>query len=310
MTGGDAQALVRLLIKVLRGLQAGIDEYTKTIRESQQSGGQQPEQPLPLEIRSELRFPRAIREYYESEQRERQSTWKKIKTGLEIIGVSAAVILAILTYFTFKKVSSQANSAQKQADSAQKQVRIMQKQLEAAERSWIKLVECKPTELYFWRGSAGINIQATIQNVGHSVATNVHVGIMIVLPKWGNGWMEPLPKAQKEICDTMTKSQDDATVFVNDSLTKSIGSSIGISADGVNVIEGSRDIMPLFAGCIDYQDSVSAEHHQTSFIYDVLKQPINGRSSRFFEIPRQFGAEPIHITAIRLDCEERYDSAR
>jgi hypothetical protein len=109
--------LLRQLIRVLERMEGRISgphrQDPDPTSQEKQSSENHDKQPLPIEIRSELRIPVAVREYYEAKEKERRSSWQKVKLGLEILGVASAVSLAVLTYLTFNKIRSQADSARR-----------------------------------------------------------------------------------------------------------------------------------------------------------------------------------------------------
>jgi hypothetical protein len=89
------------------------DQHSKNCRE-------QP--PQKIVIDSEIRLPEAISEYYGSENTEGPNDRRrdKIRLGVEIVGLLAAVLAAIFTFRSLYQMQRQTNAAESQAISARK----------------------------------------------------------------------------------------------------------------------------------------------------------------------------------------------
>lgn len=202
MAPSQFEKLLGSFVRSLDAFKASLDQYGSAIRKHDQTSENQNQKPLPIDLRSELRFPVSVSEYYEAEQRERKSAWRQIRGGLEIVGVTVAVVLATLTYHTLQKVSSQANSAQNQ-------VVIMQQQLEATDRPWVEVVSVESTDgITFYRridnGLAGLHasFKMRVKNIGHSAAIHIKMVSQLVFEYPGDANREMRQK-QIAICSAM-----------------------------------------------------------------------------------------------------------
>ncbi|MGB9456996.1 MAG: hypothetical protein WCB12_13190 [Bryobacteraceae bacterium] len=127
--------LLRSLVKILSAVQRKYE----SVSVGQETGDNQKQDSVrsqPIEFRSDLPLPVAVREYYESEQRERRTLWtRRIKPGLEIFGIAVAFALAIFTYLTLDQVRQQTPKVGSAAEAAQGQLKVMQ----AGQRPWAGL---------------------------------------------------------------------------------------------------------------------------------------------------------------------------
>jgi hypothetical protein len=105
--------LIRSLIKSLDALQASIHQQAEAISEYTESPTHPEEPGPPPTLKADVSLPPAVTSYYDSAQRERQSTnwWHWIERGIAVVALIAAVALAILTYCTLRQIKRQADSA-------------------------------------------------------------------------------------------------------------------------------------------------------------------------------------------------------
>jgi hypothetical protein len=125
----NPEAFLRSLSKILHSIENKIE----AIRKDQHSPDNQTQAPLPIEIRATPPFPVVIREYYEAEQRDRQSYWSRwIKPSLEVFGIVIAFALAIFTGLTLREVVKQSALSREAIDRSTEKFRV-------DERAWVEI---------------------------------------------------------------------------------------------------------------------------------------------------------------------------
>jgi hypothetical protein len=268
MSDRDAH-LIRSLIESLDLLQASIHSYIDAVLQ----GGQ----PLPVELRSEIRLPTAIREYYEAEQRERQSRWKTVKPWLEVLGVAVAFALAVLTFRTLKEIRQQTPSIQKSADAAGSAATTAMNQLNYSERPWIsakiKIVGSvrfdDPTTI---AKATTVHMLVTLKNVGHSVALRANDWEDVIPIAFGGSWQPALDR-QQMYCDA---ARSEVNRWGNPMFPEQEdmhGSTAGPAKtvlDAVKLMENGL-VSLVLVGCVDYRSTLDNIHHQTRFAYFLGK---------------------------------------
>jgi hypothetical protein len=185
-----------------------------------------------------------------------------------------------------------AGQAARSADAVKTGTEIARNQLELSERPWIRISFTVGAQGFsFQNGSAGLPLQAHIQNTGHSVATGVIVPVKMFLAYDENGiFIEPL-KRQKDLCDPVAEMPTGdrqlgdmaLTIFPGDT-DVSMSYGVGVGKDEIDSaktlipqgsespkVGGGKRILPIVVGCVDYQYATSTHHHQTRFIYQVQR---------------------------------------
>ena len=290
--------LIRVLERIERRITAPLQQHEDATSKQNQSAEHHNEQQRRIKIRSELRLPISVREYYEAEHRERQSLWRKVKTGLEIIGVVVAVILAGLAFGTLK--------------SAQQQVGVMRMQLEASDRPWVQITSAEVTGsgLTLYPGRPGfkngwpigtVSVKFVVKNVGRSVAVHVRMTGRLIFELAAN----LLDERQREVCEAGDPIHTTAefTLFPDqdsgDRLTGQLGTGAGsepINPQSILTVSGGALMTnPLFAGCITYQMGGSTKPHHTGFLYTFATKLPDGiaRPDRLFYIGKRIPADRL-----------------
>jgi hypothetical protein len=162
------------------------------------------------------------------------------------------------------------------------QLKAMQNQFELTDRPWIK-VEPQVASPITFTGEGSLNVSATfvLDNVGHSVATDVTVQANVFAPKRGKEELtEPLER-QKKLCEKVEPNPLTITLFPGDVKQPSgswqisrqdIEANIMPSQPGEILHPPGRRILPVFLyGCVDYRFSTLPKHHQTGFIYSIVR---------------------------------------
>lgn len=155
---------LRILRKIADELRSVCQEI-HAVHEDQsatnENASDQPIRPLPIEVKAELVTSDAERDYYEAENREHKSWWRKFEPFVAVFGVAVALALAIVTFCTLLQVK-------RQADADQRQIDIIQSQFTLTERAWLfeeavafNFVETHPTAHIRFR------------NTGHTPAFDV-----------------------------------------------------------------------------------------------------------------------------------------
>src|SRR5580704_6456198 len=127
----EIERLLRAIIDSLRALEGAVREQSEAIRHNygsdRNASNNQPIQPLPVEVVHAPDLDPARREYYEAENRERNSLWRWLKPWVETVGVSVAIVLAILTALTFWEIHKQTPKIAESADAAKRGVEISER---------------------------------------------------------------------------------------------------------------------------------------------------------------------------------------
>jgi hypothetical protein len=152
-----------------------------------------------------------------------------------------------------------------------------------------------------------LNITPRIENVGHSVATSVVSPMEMFLADDADKMFNEPFKRQKEFCDKLAKQpihrpgSMEVVIFPNDS-DSSVGYGLGLSKAEVDAAKdlgmrvkgaprpaGSKLLVPIVYGCVDYVYDTSDRHHQTQFILELQQ------TNRTSTIPNR-----ISMIAIRV----------
>ena len=160
----------------------------------------------------------------------------------------------------------------------------MQNQLAITDRPWVKGEPQAWSPVTFPNnGDLSINVTFALDNVGHSVATDVTIYAGAFVPNWdGNQHFKQPLERQRELCGKVQPSPLTLTLFPGD--TKQFNVGLGISKKEIesNIVPpppgmnnppnppGKRTDPVLF-GCVDYQFSNLPGHHQTGFIYNIVR---------------------------------------
>jgi hypothetical protein len=142
------------------------------IREQAYAKKNEKQPPIEVDIKSEVRLPVAVTEYYDSENREGPKGRSRdlMRLALESLALTAAIIAAVFAGRTFTQV-------RRQADAAQRQIGIMQRQMVLDQRAWI--VVRYPTITL--QDNMPLTVPLTVENIGKTLAKNIS-GVISVYP--------------------------------------------------------------------------------------------------------------------------------
>jgi hypothetical protein len=273
----SAQKLLRLVQNDIQQLgntlDSGISRLVDAIREHNRAEQER------YESRQEHQTPPeipGIRNAIESIARSQKTThpphWYKDRTFL----VSLAGVLVVFVYTTFAALQWRANK--KAADAAKDAVETASRQLEMVDRPWLK-DEVEPGNLIFDNGAISWWVRVKVQNVGHSVATEVFPDVRLISIQ-GADFIEAPRKKVTEICDSMPKRFESVkgvpglwnnSIFSSDS--RDFGMSPILWAKDMNFFDGGKalgkSVVPMLVGCIEYRYPTSAKPHHTGFVYAI-----------------------------------------
>jgi len=161
------------------------------------------------------------------------------------------------------------------------QLRAMRKQFEAADRPWILAKPKVESPITFHdNGDLSMSVTFILNNVGHSVATDVTVygDALVPKPEGVEHFRQPLER-QADLCGKVQPYAMTITLFPNEIKQFEVGFRVSheeIEANLVPPSPGMPDLPPakrtnpIIFGCVDYKFSSLPQHHQTGFIYNVI----------------------------------------
>jgi len=187
------------------------------------------------------------------------------------------------------------------------QLRVMKGQLDqmrADQRPWIKIIDVKTSagdrlpilDLSFQHpGKHHEGTQATLQleismkNVGHSVATDTTADFELYAPLWKNGYALDIIQEERRFCEeSLTKKAVTLTpkviLFPDESYTWAGGAVTRITPENINQIGGQPAVLAVLIGCVNYNLASNPKMiNQSGFVYEVIHTKDR---SRFFEVNR------------------------
>ena len=161
------------------------------------------------------------------------------------------------------------------------QLRAMRKHFEATDRPWIRAEPKVESPITFHdNGDLSMSVTFILNNVGHSVATDVTVygGALVPKPEGVEHFHQPLER-QAELCEKVQPYAITITLFPNEIKEFNVGFGVSheeIEANLVPTTPGMPDLPPakrthlVLFGCVDYEFSSLPKHHHTGFIYNVV----------------------------------------
>jgi hypothetical protein len=182
------------------------------------------------------------------------------------------------------KRADRANTlADRSAKAAQQSANAATAQLETTDRPWIKAVPQAWSPITFREnGALSFNVTFALTNVGRSVATDVTIYPGAFVPTWGAAhFTQPLER-QTELCRKVQPYGVRIALFPNETKQLNVGVTISREEIEANVvppppgmtnppIPPGRRVDPIFFGCVDYRFASLPRHHQTGFIYDIVR---------------------------------------
>jgi hypothetical protein len=129
--------LIRVLTDELRALAQEIQAIHVDQQAAKNARDRQPVQPLRVEVTATPQLDPARREYYESENRERNSWWGQSQRWVETIGVGVAIALALFTLLNLREIRKQTPAVIKSGDASASAARTAHDSLIRSQRPWV-----------------------------------------------------------------------------------------------------------------------------------------------------------------------------
>ena len=221
--------------------------------------------PIPLPV---LNMPVAPSDEERSRQ-EKNDSRKKWKFRVEIIGLIVLTVYAGFTIAIWHVSKKSADAAKSAADTAAKQ-------LEMAERPWVSVEMKIVTPFVFDSIGAGVGLQATLKNTGHSPAARV----------WAEAEMLPtMPAdvlAERDRYCNETKAHSAANARIGDTIfpeehTSQPWAMYIKRADAKRVYDQTGFISPVIIACVVYRSTFNDSVFMTSKIRTVFWTTPEGR---------------------------------
>ena len=231
-------------------------------------------------------------------QCERHERWKNRREwGIFLAQIFTAVFafgLLCVTYRYVKYTYNMWREMQKATIAAQQSANAATAQLETTDRPWIKIVPKSLSSIIFEKAGLVINMKFNLINVGRSVATDVTRYGSAFIPTWGakDFFDEPL-KRQAELCRDH-KEPGEVALFPGDTTEFSLSTQISAAEmqahtvpprqGAPNPVPPGQRIDPVVFGCVDYRFASLTKHHQTGFIYTIVRIEPNSPGVPYFII--------------------------
>jgi hypothetical protein len=197
------------------------------------------------------------------------------------IVAGAGIVVAVCS---LQSLNQSVVAANKQADAAATQAQTAQQEFELSERPWVyeKVAIAKPLT-YDTAGDAIIDLNFLLTNIGHSPAAATSVNL--------TAFAEHTPDfitAQKQVCDPIRNRPPSAhaigvSMFPGEQIVlgevvsvprKQIDAEVAYWTDRFKLEKGKKPLIPfvpVVVGCIDYRFEFAPGHHQTPFIFEILR---------------------------------------
>lgn len=214
----------------------------------------------------------------------RRRAWHWVKhgtTSTDWLIVFLTAVIAGTSYLQWKEIRNGSTdthtlaiAAKTQAEAASHTAIMTERQLEMSERPWVSADAEIISPFTFDIRGAHVSIQFILKNIGHSPAVGIWIETTFFI--LGQGHPNPVIE-QKKVCDLIQQRSPDPrslgyTLFPGDQISQNIT----VNLNAVDIKKFEKDIhapfiAPTVAGCVDYKFEFSQGHHQTGFVYDVMK---------------------------------------
>jgi len=156
------------LLRLLGDIKQTLDHLAKAIAEYQQANQSKEQEKVNAELKTVVRLPIQVTEYYASEERERTPKNRRdtIRFRLEIIGVLVAVGLVILTICTLRTLNGQLSEMRRQTRQSLESFRI-------DERASIEIESMKFKYALPFPPAIAVGYEVTAKNFGKTVARDI-----------------------------------------------------------------------------------------------------------------------------------------
>jgi hypothetical protein len=270
----DFLVFTRRLLAELRAISASLFATHKDTEATpeQQHTHKQTQQTPPI-LRAELQIPEAIERDRKIQNR------KKVRREWVVIGVNVLTLFAVIAYAWINY--HMLYEMEKATKAAQQSANTAISQLEITDRPWVKVVPKKWSSITFGdKGDMRFSAILTLSNIGKSVATDVTVNHGAFVPAPNAVFDEP-QKRQATLCKEPPQGALRVTLFPTDTTDLGIADSISKRDMEANTVPpppgltrpkppGKR-VSPFLYGCIDYKSGNGIKHHQTGFVYNIVR---------------------------------------
>jgi len=181
------------------------------------------------------------------------------------------------------KRADRANTlSDRSAKAAQQSASTAVAQLETTDRPWIKAVPQAWSPLTFQNnGDLSFNVTFALSNVGRSIATDVTIYSGVFVPAWEGAahFRQPLER-QTALCNKVQPAGLMFALFPGETKQLTVGVAISREEMEKNAVPPPPGIPnpptekrtdPMLFGCVDYRIASLPKHHQTGFIYDIVR---------------------------------------
>ncbi len=290
--------LLRTLVDNLRAISQEIHAIHENQQADDNSDNDQIVQPRRVEMADAPNLGQTWREYYEAENRERNSVWSKLKPWVEGIAVATALALAILTSLNLQEVKEQTAIAEQQNRPWIKimDIAIVDPTNETPSLSFTSMPMVRRLDngqpQTFTQPVVNISVEITVKNIGKGVARDIYIVPVLRFYKLNSTGIPG--RDEERICTQATRSNPGtpfawSSVFPDEARTSRI-QTLGFYDGDMYFHRDDRKgnwISGVLFGCVSYQPSIS---YQTSAVFDVM-----GEKDRFVEVGRSLMSKQLHL---------------
>jgi len=234
--------------------------------------------------------------------------------GLIAVATVAGVVFLILQFRDTERALDEAKTANRLTQQA---VEAANKQIELTDRPWL-MVDAEIERAFEVKGDRiELTVRFSIRNIGQSVANDVWPHAEILAEPMADPRQFNLPtERQKSICDAAQAGRFDAfsiiagrTFFPGEHGFQGLilNTPIAQFAQAANAREFAAfpfpPVVPTIVGCIDYRSAVTGKHHQTGFVYRIVRfDPANPQPALFFNLHQM----TVPLSTMRLEKLSSY----
>jgi hypothetical protein len=228
--------------------------------------------------------------------------------GVALLALAVSVIGACFIF-------SELDAAWITADQTKRQADATVAQAENMDRPWIKTLLFEHPRIDFTgpgmpdkfdipneKIEVFLNGKTLIKNVGRTTAIHVRIFAKLVVKRWESGWID-FPQEQILACSEVKDIAGyETTLFPEDPSDEgTFVKGVYLSQDNISMAGEVKYIAPAIVGYIDYMFSSSQKHHETRFVYEMIR---SDDRSRIFTL-----GQDVDETGITLIRDARYDYA-
>ena len=229
-------------------------------------------------------------------------------------------LLTVASFIGLVFLAQQSCDLARQTELTRQFTDVALKQLEATDRPWLSVDVRIAAPFRIMADSVHLSLAVNIKNVGNSVATHIE-NHMQIFPQSGGvdgkAFSEPIER-QKALCDQARmggrttrersfRDQSGIALFPNEQSVLGFSSSLSHADMALRAATFNTPnqppmpypgIIPAIIGCLDYRFGSSERHHQTGFIYQILRiDPEAPLAGSFFNLTQM----EVPVSEMRLD---------